>query len=220
MKYNLARNTLVAYAIRHKGNWEAVYAEIKNRDVPTSEELGKADKTEAVTILDENYPERMKKATKAPFVLFVHEDGKIDLNDTAVHYVQDATAAYVDGNGADIASMGLVQQYITNKGEAYCQVAKGKVTIVKGGKKTVLSHLPKGTTAKPMDCIYSRIWVAGLAVNAYFFKLKPNCPDIQTLAAKVSQGNGEAFVLPRPLGDENVNNRLIWEGASPLVILE
>ena len=67
-----ATKLLAVVAVKNNGDWNKEYSYIKNKEVPTEEEIEKfshlAD--QVVTILDKNYPELWKKSYRPPLVLF------------------------------------------------------------------------------------------------------------------------------------------------------
>ena len=71
-----AREMLIALAIKHEGEWENIYKDIQNKVFLSQEEIEtysfkySEDFTNAVTILDSNYPDYLKNIEKPPFVLF------------------------------------------------------------------------------------------------------------------------------------------------------
>lgn len=72
------RDILIFLAVKHQGHWNAIYDEVKTGVSETPEEIrAVAQRYEGnvVTILDENYPERLfRDCPKPPFVLFYRGD--------------------------------------------------------------------------------------------------------------------------------------------------
>ena len=68
----ITKKLLVAVSVKNNGDWDKEDRSIKDEQKPTREEIEKfstlAD--QAVTILDEDYPELLKSYKKPPFVLF------------------------------------------------------------------------------------------------------------------------------------------------------
>ena len=68
-----ARKIIVALAIMHKGDWDKIYQAILKKEYPSEEEMEElvsSYKGNYITILDEEYPKRLKEGYKPPFVLF------------------------------------------------------------------------------------------------------------------------------------------------------
>ena len=66
-------NVLLYFALKHDGDFEKIYNDIKEK-VPVDEnefiKLKRGLKTKYVTILDNNYPKVLKQIACPPFVLF------------------------------------------------------------------------------------------------------------------------------------------------------
>jgi DNA processing protein len=71
------KDILVYLTIKYQGDWNQIYQAIKNKElvdeVTVSETLNKCEE-KYVTIIDDNYPEKLKKIYKPPFVLFYKGD--------------------------------------------------------------------------------------------------------------------------------------------------
>lgn len=70
---------LLALALKHNGNWEKIYNDIKQKIKPTELELENAKnyKGDYITILDDKFPDKLRNIISPPFVLFYK--GNIDL---------------------------------------------------------------------------------------------------------------------------------------------
>lgn len=75
------RNFIIALSIRHRGDWDRILDDIRKRAVPTDDELIAAlslrKGVKAITILDDEYPERLKHIQKPPFVIYCEGDASI-----------------------------------------------------------------------------------------------------------------------------------------------
>lgn len=72
-----SREILLYLALKHEGNWDAIYEEVSSKSEPNTEEakeLFKNLKSKYITLLDDEYPEDLKQAKKPPFVLFYYGD--------------------------------------------------------------------------------------------------------------------------------------------------
>ena len=75
-----ADEILVALAIKHEGNWDAIYADFKNRNMKELEtylKIAKKYNYQYITFFSDKYPDIIKQCCKPPFVLFYR--GNIDL---------------------------------------------------------------------------------------------------------------------------------------------
>lgn len=74
----LGREHLIATAVKNKGNWEKIFADLKARRSLPSYEISRllnSVKSKATTIIDEDYPAEIRDACpRPPFVLFYYGD--------------------------------------------------------------------------------------------------------------------------------------------------
>lgn len=73
------REILIAYAIHYKGDWPKMLEALQKAEEPSKEDLAKAQSCpfKAVTLLDSEYPVRLKNTSQPPLVLFYR--GNLDL---------------------------------------------------------------------------------------------------------------------------------------------
>ena len=73
------RDIIVYLATKYQGDWNRIYEAIKNKelvDEPTVTEVVSSIKSKVCAIIDDDYPEALKKSYKPPFVLFYYGDLK------------------------------------------------------------------------------------------------------------------------------------------------
>ncbi len=73
-----AREIIIYLSLMHKGEWDEIYSDIKNKvknfnDEDIKREISKL-KCQCITIIDENYPNDLKNIYKPPFVLYYYGD--------------------------------------------------------------------------------------------------------------------------------------------------
>lgn len=71
------RDIIVYLATKYQGDWNRIYEAIKNKelvDATTVNEVVSSIKSKVCAIIDEDYPEALKKTYKPPFVLFYYGD--------------------------------------------------------------------------------------------------------------------------------------------------
>lgn len=73
MSYS-ARNLLIALALKYNGDWSKVVHGIETHEELSEEEVAAAASCQAITILDEDFPEVLKQSYKPPLVLFYKGD--------------------------------------------------------------------------------------------------------------------------------------------------
>lgn len=66
-----AREILIALHIKHEGDWDAIYEDIRDKNIADDLEkcIEGVDLDMFCTILDEDYPERIKHRPRPPFVI-------------------------------------------------------------------------------------------------------------------------------------------------------
>ena len=70
------RNTLIAFSLKYKGDWDAIMKALCDRESPEKEYLDQVEKLKCntTTMLDLDYPQQLKAIRKAPFVLYYYGD--------------------------------------------------------------------------------------------------------------------------------------------------
>lgn len=73
------REILIAHTIHYKGDWNRILEALQKTEEPSKDDLAKAQSCpfKAVTMLDSEYPTRLKNTLKPPVVLFYR--GNLDL---------------------------------------------------------------------------------------------------------------------------------------------
>ena len=95
-----AKELLVAVAAKNKGDWNKIIKFIRTREKPTGEEIEKFSPLtdQAITVLDEDYPETWKNSYMPPIVLF-YKGGEKSLlskiNRSAIFVVDDGKGPQV-----------------------------------------------------------------------------------------------------------------------------
>lgn len=83
-----ARNIIIALCVQHHNDWGRVYKALQDKEQPNCEDIDafvSRYENQCVTILDEDYPQRLKQSFRPPFVLWFEGDksylSKIDKDD-------------------------------------------------------------------------------------------------------------------------------------------
>lgn len=69
------RDILISLYVKNNGDWEKIYEDIRNKNTIEKEEAKKmvndftAKHKKVITLLDDDYPERLKRTFKPPFVI-------------------------------------------------------------------------------------------------------------------------------------------------------
>lgn len=75
-----SRDIILTLALASNNDWNVIYQRLKDKEYPTDEEVNlflNPFNGNAITILDSEYPNRLKQKTKPPFVLYY--DGDLSL---------------------------------------------------------------------------------------------------------------------------------------------
>ena len=90
------RNVILYFSHKYNGNWHAIYRAIKTRektDIETTFEVASKIKSKTSTILDDDYPNSLKKMSNPPFVIYYY--GNLSLLDDKTIF-----AIWGDENGS------------------------------------------------------------------------------------------------------------------------
>lgn len=145
---NKTRSILIAYALKYKGHWKEIFEAIQKQE-NIDEFLEEAEKTQAITIFDEDYPQILKNVLHPPFVLFYK--GNRSLLNEYKHKVAFSGAR----NKVDEMAINL----ITDK--------------IKENEFIVVSGMARGTDEKVLENVifHNVIGVLGCGIN----KVYPQC---------------------------------------------
>ena len=239
------REALIFLAIKHQGNWDEIYRAVKERECPPEEEVEAmvASLTcKVVTILDPEYPQRLRNFYKAPFVLFYEGDlSLISDMDNCVAYVGSRNATpYGNKMATEICS----------------KLAENGKTIIGGlargiGTSALKAALPYGKAVAVLGngvgyCfppenreLQNEIKVKGLLISEYPPNLAPTANNfplrnriiaglpkcvvvggaehrsgtIVTVGYAISFGK-DVGCVPYPADEKSACNELIKEGAA------
>lgn len=244
MDYELApRDRLIYLAIRNRGNWSAVFRDIKAHveiDEAAAKEAVESLNCEAVTFIDPEYPASLKNAPQAPIVLFYKGDISLIADESkCVSVVGSRNATPESANMARQVSQTL---------------SKNDFAIVSGGSKGLCIEALK-KASKPVCVLgcgfdkpypaenaktYAKIAEEGLLLSEYPPDEPPQAMNfparnriVACLSAKTIVGHAKkysgtlieaAFAINAgkdvgviPLwGDDTENGMLIESGAYPI----
>lgn len=240
------RDAIIYLAIKYKGDWDAIYAAISEKEKgPEQEEFDYLFETlgsNAITILDSEYPPFLRRIEKPPFVLFYH--GDISLIKNYDQNLSVVGSREPDENVIDPTTkiiMSLAKRYTIISG-----LAKGidciahNATLAAGGKTiAVLANGINHVYPSKNTDLYNIIKEKGLVISEYPYDVPPerwNFPFRNRIIVGLSKGifipnihflsgtysslsyalkfGKEVFVLPHPPFSQSANNRLINEGAT------
>lgn len=211
-----AKELLVAVAAKNKGDWNKTIQFIRTKEKPTGEEIEKfsplAD--QAITILDEDYPETWKNSYMPPIVLF-YKGGEKSLlskiNRSAIFVVDDGKGPQVKKIIDDLLEHGglIVKPDLDS----------GHLLIMDKEQTLILSEYPCGDY--DMESKEQRTRVAqigaGLCGKLFIGATRENSIVAASVITALNNG-GDVYAIPMHLGTTYKNNEFIREGAN--IVLE
>ena len=249
MELNVEMRELLIYlALKYKGDWERIYSAINLKEKIDFKYLNgelRKIKCKIVTLIDEEYPNQLKKIYQPPFVLFYY--GDLSLLDS--QYILGVVGSR-KANDYGIKGCNKIIGDLKNTNVVILSgLAKGIDTIahegaIKNNLKTV-AILGTGIDycyPKENFCLYQKIKIDGLLISEYPYKELVNknsfalrnrliaglsskifVPDVQdksgtiiTIRFGLNYGK-EILVLPCSIFESMYNNYLIFQGATPIL---
>ena len=211
-----AKELLVAVAAKNKGDWNKIIKFIRTKEKPTGEEIEKfsplAD--QAITILDEDYPETWKNSYMPPIVLFYKGGEKSllsKLNRSAIFVVDD-------GKGPQVKK--IIEDLLEHGGVIVKpDLDSGHLLIMDKEQTLILSEYPCGDY--DMESKEQRTRVAqigaGLCGKLFIGATRENSIVTASVITALNNG-GDVYAIPMHLGTTYKNNEFIREGAN--IVLE
>lgn len=175
-----ARDVLIYLAIKYKGDWERIYQDIRKKAPLDIEDMNKTLptlKTNAVTLVDDDYPSELKKSNMPPFVLFYHGDLSLaDKSKDIVAYIGSREPSkygerMASSIGHDLAEAGKI--VINGMARGIDSIAM-EAALENGGKCiAVLGSGIDKPYPKRNEGIYYRLKNEGLILSEYPFETEP-----------------------------------------------
>ena len=211
-----AKELLVAVAAKNKGDWNKIIKFIRAREKPAGEEIEKFSPLvdQAITILDEDYPETWKNAYMPPIVLF-YKGGEKSLlskiNRSAIFVVDDGKGPQVKKIIDDLLEQGgLIVKH---------DVESGKLLIMDKEQTLILSEYPCGDYDMESKEQRTRVAQIGAGLCGKLFIGATRESSIVTASVITALNNGgDVYAIPMHLGTTYKNNEFIREGAN--IVLE
>jgi DNA processing protein len=224
------RDIIVYLAIKYQGDWNAIYQAIKNKemvDEPTVNETLAKEQAKVVTIIDEDYPERLKRIYKPPFVLFYY--GKLDtlqyrkslgiyaekLTEYSLSTSQnilgqvnaDTTMIMINNDGSPLFSR-AVDHNVT--------ILHSSIRPLQSGEKLVIGEYPSDTGGAADLKNWAARLIVGLSDVVFL-------PETKAKVAKITAGysaylNKQVAIVPQQANSKNISNQLIQENIAKVVL--
>lgn len=203
---------LAAVAVKNNGDWNKEYSDIKNKGMPTDEEIEKFSHLtdQVVTILDKNYPESWKKSYRPPLVLF-YKGGERSLLDE----IGMSSISVLD-DGKDPQTKKIIDDILEHGGLiAIPELDSGNIVLKNKTKYLTLSEYPSGsynTSSKKQRLRVIQISM-GLC-EKLFVGINEDSSTVDIAVNSAFNNDRDVYVVPTSLGTAYENNKLLREGAN------
>lgn len=211
-----AKKLLVAVAVKNNGDWDKEYMYMKNRIKLTDEEIERfsplAD--QAVTILDEDYPNTLKSEYNPPMVLFYKWGEKSLLSKISISSVS------VLDDGKDAQTKKIIDGVLEH-GELIIapNLDSGNIIIKSKTQSLTLSEYPDGAyDAKSQKQKERTVRTATSFGCKVFIGITKDSSAVDVAVNSALDVGRDVCVAPTRLGTSYKNNELIRDGA--YVVLE
>ena len=206
-----SKQLLVTLAVINDGDWDNEYMYIKNRIKPTDEEIERSSPLadQAVTILDEDYPNTLKSGYKPPMVLFYKGGEKSLLGKVATSSVS------VLDDGKDAQTKKIVDGVLEHGGLIVVpEFDSGNILIKNKAQSLVLSEYPDGAyDAKSQKQRERTIRTATSLGCKVFIGITKDASAVDVAVNSALNAGRDVCVAPTSLGASYENNELIRDGA-------
>lgn len=235
-----ARNILITLSYKYKGDWDCIFNALQIKEELKEEEIVKCDN--AITIMDEEYPDCLKQATKPPFVLFYKGNKDLLKNLTNAYCVlgdrnctddgakiardivdRNKGNTLISGNAKGIQA-NACRQEIANDDKLILVIANGiedscypqeNADILGSAIRyggLVLSEYPTDTSPNIKNFPLRNRIISALSTNAYAVEISKQSGSLITISDMLAHGK-DIYAVPQTYDSVLYNNRLIDDGA-------
>ncbi len=241
------REILLYFALKYEGDFKKIYRALEHHEKvepETKKKLISKVKSNFVTIIDENYPQKLKNIDCPPFVLFYHGDlNLLDRNTIAVIGMRQPsgygalaashfTAKLVEEGWTIVSGMArgidtiAHSQTIKSQGRTIavlgsginCPYPKSNGQLYQNLKESqlVISEYPDLTKPLAINFPKRNRIIAGLADKILVVEAKVRSGTMITVGYGLDQGK-DIYAIPGRFNDNSGTNRLIQQGAGLVV---
>ena len=215
-----ATKFLAVVAVKNNGDWNKEYSYIKNKEVPTEEEIEKfshlAD--QVVTILDEDYPMTWKSSVKPPLILFYKggERSLLDeMNRFSPHKIMMSSVSVLD-DGKDPQTKKVIDGILEHEGFiAIPELDSGNIVLKNKTRSLTLSEYPSGAyDEKSKEQRLRVIQVSVGLCGKLFVGINEDSSTVGIAVSSALNNGRDVYVVPTSLGTAYENNKFLREGAN------
>lgn len=237
-------NVLIFLATKYEGDWDLIYKAISNKEKLIDEEVDEVIrnmKCQAITLIDDDYPEILKRYHKPPFVIFYYGDLSLLRDSRSIlavvgsrkssGYGEKATRHFVSALAKDNTIIsGLAvgidtiahNEAIKNNGKTiavlgsgidYCYPRSNILLYEKiKNEHLIISEYPGDVPPSSEHFPFRNRLISGLAWGVFVPEAYEKSGTCITIGHAVYQGK-EVMCIPYEYDKRSYNNRLIKEGA-------
>lgn len=212
-----AKKLLVVVSVKNNGDWDKEYRFIKDEQKPTREEIEEfstlAD--QAVTILDEDYPEPLKSYEKPPFVLFYKGGEKSLLKKINTRNKINEPIILIRDNGKDSQTKKIIDDILERGGIiVILELNSGNIIIKDKTQSLALSEYPDGAYDVKSKKQRNRVIRMGVCLcDKLFVGIDEDTLVTDVIVSFAANFGKKVYVVPTHLGAAYKNNNLLRFGA-------
>lgn len=242
------RNILIYFAYKYHGEYEKILNAVKNKEGIDSFELEKIKQNppQAITILDDNYPEEFKSSFAPPLVIFYKGDLSLLENNQKLAVIGSRTPTLygVEATKKILNELFKEKDTIIVSGMARGIDAVAHLLALENNKKTIailgcgidycyphdnvdlkkrieekgllLSEYPLDTKPKKEYFPLRNRLIASLVKGVLVTDAKNKSGTQITVRLALEQGK-DIFTIPHSIFDESFCNELLRQGAIPII---
>lgn len=230
-----ARNILIFLNKKNNGNWDKMYRDIQNRANYPEDDIDIAQNHHVTTLIDPDYPTKLKQSFKPPFCLFWEGDlsllnkdnimvicGSDKGNSELVKLIGELSDSHIVINGDDSAIEREALQIVMKNKQPLILVLNEAIDEIEMDDEVFLYAVDHGCviseygfTSPDIDetmLAKTRI-IAFLSDKALLTSSKKNNERLCLLIDHLLGAGKELFVLPEKALCGSLNNELIRDGA-------
>lgn len=206
-----AKELLVVVAVKNNGDWDKEYRYIKDRQNPTREEIEKFSplSEQAVTILDEDYPDTWKHVYKPPMILF-YKGGERSL----LSKIGMSSISILD-DGKDPQTKKIIDDILEEGGFiAIPELDSGNIVLKNKKQSLTLSEYPSGAYANSKEQRLRVIQISVGLCGKLFVGINEDSSTVGIAIRSAFDNDRDVYVVPTSLGTAYENNKFLREGAN------
>lgn len=220
---------LIYFARKYKGNWDKIYEALEKKEkvsiaeIKATEKWISKSKLRIITILDVDYPYKLKQAFKPPFVLWVKGDTSL-LNDKIINLsgnqLNDNIKNFIDRDIKEYTKTHLissclykgVEEYISEKSKRILYVAAEGIDENHKALIAISEYPPEAHGSRDTYRNRNRI-IAALSDMLILFSSEKN-GKINNLVTNYLNLGKEIYCYPGDGSEKDGNSELIKQGAT------